>query len=158
MKRVFLLAAVLLGPLAHAGDAYVDEVLNALERKGLLSAQDVHDIKLKAREAERAQAAADPHPETDFSQPDWVLCFGLITHKQYFLVTSQSYGFIDRMRNHAGPFDGFFQTGNKISSSLLNAPQPGEINVSPVNNINSVGFNLYLRDGFNISHFAIGYG
>ena len=58
MKRVFLLAAVLLGPLAHAGDAYVDEVLNALERKGLLSAQDVHDIKLKAREA----AATLPKP------------------------------------------------------------------------------------------------
>lgn len=64
MKRVFLLAALLLGSPAQAGNAYVDEVLNALERKGLLSAQDVHDIRLKARQAERAQAAADPHPET----------------------------------------------------------------------------------------------
>jgi len=38
-------------------------VLTALERKGLLSAQEVHDIKLAAREAERReQAAVVPAP------------------------------------------------------------------------------------------------
>lgn len=62
--RSFLL--LLLGAASSAvfaGNAYVDEVLTVLERKGVLSAQEVHDIKLKAREAERAQAAADHHPE-----------------------------------------------------------------------------------------------
>ena len=57
--RVFLLVTLLaLNPVAFAANAYVDEVLKALEGKGVLSAQDVHDIKLKAREAERREHAA----------------------------------------------------------------------------------------------------
>ncbi len=59
--RIFLLALlVALTPAALAANAYVDEVLKALEHKGLLSAQDVHDIKLKARDAERQEQAAAP--------------------------------------------------------------------------------------------------
>ena len=54
MKRGIALAALLaLSPITHASDAYVDEVLKALEKKGLLSAQEVQDIKVNAREAER---------------------------------------------------------------------------------------------------------
>jgi len=54
---LLLLAA---SPAVFAGNAYVDEVLTALERKGLLSEQEVHDIKLSAREAERREQAATP--------------------------------------------------------------------------------------------------
>lgn len=60
-RRFFLLLLAAASPAVFAGNAYVDEVLTALERKGLLSAQEVHDIKLSAREAERReQAAAAP--------------------------------------------------------------------------------------------------
>ena len=66
MKRCLALAALLmLATPAPASDAYVDEVLKALERKGLLSAQEVRDIKVNAREADRrAQAAAPPTTAT----------------------------------------------------------------------------------------------
>lgn len=66
MKRCLALAALLmLATPAPASDAYVDEVLKALERKGLLSAQEVRDIKVSAREADRrAQAAAPPTTAT----------------------------------------------------------------------------------------------
>lgn len=61
MKRGIALAALLaLSPITHASDAYVDEVLKALEKKGLLSAQEVQDIKVNAREAERQAQAAAP--------------------------------------------------------------------------------------------------
>lgn len=61
--RFVLLLLAVLSPAAFAANAYVDEVLTALERKGLLSAQEVHDIKLAAREAERReQAAVVPTP------------------------------------------------------------------------------------------------
>ncbi len=41
-------------PAAHAsGNAYADAVLDALAKKGLLTDQEVHDIKLGARQAER---------------------------------------------------------------------------------------------------------
>ena len=57
MKRGLALAALLaLPPIIQASDAYVDEVLKALEKKGLLSAQEVQDIKLNARKAERQAA------------------------------------------------------------------------------------------------------
>lgn len=57
IRLALLLAAFGAAP-ALASNAYVDEVLHALEGKGLLSAQDVQDIKLKARAAERREHAA----------------------------------------------------------------------------------------------------
>ncbi len=59
--RIFLLALLaVLSPAVLAGNAYVDEVLKALEQKGLLTAQEVHDIKLKARVAERHEQDLAP--------------------------------------------------------------------------------------------------
>ena len=67
----WLVAAAVLLLMSSVGfatpqDPYVDAVLDALERKGLLTAQEVHDIKLEARTAaatagddDAAVAAAD---------------------------------------------------------------------------------------------------
>lgn len=53
---------------ATAADPYVDAVLDALQAKGLLSAQEVHDIKLRGRQAARAAAPADaPDPDATSS-------------------------------------------------------------------------------------------
>lgn len=79
MKRILMLVACLTAaPIALASDAYVDEVLKALERKGLLSAQEVQDIKVNAREAERraqpspAQATGNAAPAPPQSPPPTV--------------------------------------------------------------------------------------
>ncbi|MBV1961732.1 MAG: hypothetical protein KUG52_07045, partial [Immundisolibacteraceae bacterium] len=42
-----------------ADNAYADAVLEALAGKGLLTAQEVHDIKLVARQAERDASGGD---------------------------------------------------------------------------------------------------
>lgn len=56
--RFVLLLLGVFSPAVFAANAYVDEVLTALERKGLLSAQEVQDIKRAAGEAERREQAA----------------------------------------------------------------------------------------------------
>lgn len=65
-RRVAILGLLLvcsLPAVATAGNAYAEAVLEALAKKGLLTAQEAHDIKLEARQAElREQKLATPDP------------------------------------------------------------------------------------------------
>lgn len=54
----FILCVLGMPAAMAAGNAYADAVLEALAKKGLLTDQEVHDIKLNAREAEREEQAA----------------------------------------------------------------------------------------------------
>jgi hypothetical protein len=67
--RVLVLACALAAPGASASEAYVDEVLRALERKGLLTAQEVHDIKLRARQHDLHGAPEAPEEPPSVEAP-----------------------------------------------------------------------------------------
>lgn len=54
---------------ASEGNAYVDAVLEALADKGLLTGQEVHDIKLQARQAQRRQQADRQPTDADGGEP-----------------------------------------------------------------------------------------
>ena len=59
------------------------------------------------------------------------------------------------MGNNAGPFDGSFQARDEKGTDLFNRPQPGEIHVGPINDVDSFWFDRHQGCGFDIVNFAI---